>query len=136
MTVASSRAFSFDDANSDATACNPPATPSMGQHIIGYGSLMQTASKDRSSPNTGENIPILLRGYSRLWDCRGTSISFSTTYLGAIAADSRKTFVAAAYRLPNADALKDYDAREEFYCREEVPMSKMRSLAGMPLIYP
>lgn len=116
--------------NDDEFACNPSATPGLGQYIIGYGSLMSTESKDLTSPNTGENLPVKVRGYSRVWNCKGTSVSYSTTYLGVVVADSRKTFVAAVYKLPNAAALLDYDARESFYCREEVPMSKIQMLAS------
>lgn len=86
---------------------------------------MQTASKNRTSSNTGENIPVKVYGYSRHWNCKGTSISFSTTYLG-VQSNPQKSFNAAIYKLPNATALKGYDTRESYYCREEVPMSKIQ----------
>ncbi|ODM91344.1 hypothetical protein Ocin01_15339 [Orchesella cincta] len=51
------------------------------QYIVGYGSLIKTESKNRMCENTGENIPVLITGFTRAWNCKGVSTSFSTTEL-------------------------------------------------------
>lgn len=91
----------------------------MDHYIVAYGSLLSSASKNRTDPNTGPNIPAEIRGFSREWNCRGTSISFSTTFLGTVA-NQNDAFNAAFFKVPSSDSLGGFDAREEFYCREEV----------------
>ncbi|CAL8109746.1 unnamed protein product [Orchesella dallaii] len=111
------------------SACYPEANGA-SQYLIGYGSLMSTASKDRTYSNTGENVPVRIYGYSRLWNCKGVSVSYSTTYLGALlSANKSSYFNGVVFKLPSASAILDYDKRESFYCREEVPMSKLQMLA-------
>ena len=78
-----------------AQDCHPPVDKSKPQYTIGYGSLMQKASKDRTAPNTGGNIPAMVKGFRRAWNAQGTSISFSTTYLGVT--DSDDDAMAAAF---------------------------------------
>ncbi|UZQ56141.1 hypothetical protein OOK60_08840 [Trichothermofontia sichuanensis B231] len=45
--------------------CHPPLNATQPQYIIGYGSLMETAFKERTAPTAGENLPILLTGFKR-----------------------------------------------------------------------
>jgi len=99
--------------------CNPSGDKTQDQYIVGYGSLIKTASKNRTFQNTGENIPILISGYSRVWNCKGVSSSLSTTYLG-IVPKSNGTLNGVVFKIPTIIALDAYDERELYYCRKEV----------------
>ncbi len=62
--------------------CQPAVDPDQPQYIIGLGSLMETASKQRSWHSAGDSLPVRLRGFERGFNARGSDIGFSTTYLG------------------------------------------------------
>jgi len=114
---------------STSTQCHPSPNANSAQYIVGYGSLMQTASKSRTYPNTGESVPVTINGFSRRWNAQGESIGFSTTFLG-IEADSSASFNGIIFQLPtNGDVqatLTSYDDRETWYCREKVPFNKVK----------
>lgn len=109
--------------------CHPDVHEDQPQYIIGYGSLMETASKQRTSPNTGENLPVLVTGYQRKWNAKGSPIGFSTTYLGVQPHDGAE-MVAALYRVFDAQDIHKTDEREAFYCREAVDQGQIRMLDG------
>ena len=46
-----------------AEDCHPQVDPSKSQYIVGYGSLMESPSKQMSEPNTGMNLPVHLLQY-------------------------------------------------------------------------
>lgn len=87
---------------------------------------MQKESKDRTHPHTGESVPVRVDGFDRSWTCKGESVGFSTTYLGVDASTNRSSCINAVYfKIHSAAALGSYDARESYYCREEVVKSKI-----------
>jgi hypothetical protein len=97
----------------------------MQQYIIGYGSLLNSASKNRTYPNTSENIPIRVRGYNRIWNCKGVSSTLSTTFLG-VKSSPDGSFNGAMFSLDSGSkGLRKFDERESFYCRKEVPKSNI-----------
>jgi cation transport regulator ChaC len=107
--------------------CHPVPNAQSSQYIIGYGSLMQNASKSRTDPNTGESIPIIVHGFSRRWNAQGSSVGYSTTFLG-VAVDPPSSFNAIVYQLNSADVpktMKSYDDRESWYCRVKVDFSQI-----------
>ncbi|CAL8113509.1 unnamed protein product [Orchesella dallaii] len=116
--------------NENEAPCNPLGDPQRDQYIVGYGSLIKTSSKNRTYKNTGENMPVLITGYSREWNCKGVSASLSTTYLG-IVPRRNGTLNGVIFKIPNSDALEAYDERELFYCREEVEKEKISLLVSL-----
>ena len=113
----------------DNPACHPPLDPNPVHYVIGYGSLMQEASKRRTWPSVGVGIPVRVRGFERRWNARGRSIGFSTTYLG-VRPKAESEIVAALFR---AHDLRDFaagDKREYIYCRAPVPASHVSTLDG------
>ena len=122
--------------------CHPAFDASLPQFIIGYGSLMEEASKRRTAPDTGLNRPVLVRGFQRAWNVRGNQIGFSTTYLGVDAPktpDQRKVagepiddplMAAAAYQDFSEQGIAGTDERETFYCRYPVALHKIELLDG------
>ena len=112
-----------------AESCHPQVDPERPQYFVGYGSLMQTASKRRTAPNTGVNLPVMVSGYERAWNTRGSKIGFSTTYLG-VRPEPGATMAAALYRTFALDDIAATDAREAYYCREAVDPAAIRMLDG------
>lgn len=127
---------------SAAGDCHPEFDQTLPQFIVGYGSLMEEASKQRTAPDTGLNRPVLVRGFQRAWNARGNEIGFSTTYLGVDApktGEERKVageatddplMYAAAYQDFSSEGIAGTDARETFYCRYPVTADKIELLDG------
>jgi len=109
-----------------ADDCHPALDPSQPQYIIGYGSLMQAASKHMTDPDAGMNQPVLVSGFQRGWSLHGT---FHNTYLGVQTSPSA-TMVAALYRDFLQDGKLASDAREISYCRAPVKPDAIRMLDG------
>lgn len=112
--------------------CRPPININVSQYIIGYGSLMNEASKREDSSNVGDNIPIYITGFERGWIEHSTDPRFGTTYLGAKVKPEAK-MNAVYFKLKVAADLFNYDKREDTYCRVNVPKDKIQSLSKEPL---
>lgn len=125
--------------------CHPVVDESRPQFIVGYGSLMEEASKRRSAPNSGFNHPVHVTGFQRAWNTRGNDIGFSTTYLGVdtprptelerrVADSSQEPeMVAAIYQNLDPKGMATVDDREKFYCRYPVALEQVRLLDGWQL---
>ena len=109
-----------------ADDCRPELDPSKPQYIVGYGSLMQSASKRMTEPGAGINLPVSVTGFQRAWSHRGT---YPTTYLGVEPAKSAR-MAAALYRSFLLDGKLESDAREFSYCRAAVEAASIRMLDG------
>ena len=48
-----------------AEDCHPEVDPSKPQYVVGYGSLMETASKRMTEPDAGTNLPVSVTGFQR-----------------------------------------------------------------------
>jgi hypothetical protein len=115
-----------------ANDCHPTFDPSRPQYIVGYGSLMQSASKRSTEPDSGINLPVLVTGFQRGWNTHGV---YPTTYLGVQPSESAR-MAAAIYRSFIKDGRLSADAREIDYCRVAVPPSAIQMLDGSTLPSP
>jgi hypothetical protein len=106
--------------------CHAAPDSSRPQVIVGYGSLMEDGSRLRTSPRAGPAHPVEVAGFRRGWFARGSSIGFSTTYLGVVE-DRRAGLNAVAYTV-DAGELAATDAREASYCRASVAPGALRPL--------
>jgi len=113
--------------------CNPIPNEKLPQYIIGYGSLIQTKSKEATYANTGKNIPVKVKGYQRSWSAQAKAVGASTTYLGIIK-NKKAEFNGVIFKLPSTAILEEYDKREYIYCRTEVkpPDIKMYTFESLP----
>ncbi|MEN9917112.1 MAG: hypothetical protein RLY40_1044 [Pseudomonadota bacterium] len=118
-------------ANNDC-ACHPPINSHSHQYIIGYGSLIETASKNATDPHSGENKPVWVEHYQRGWFSKGLADGYSTTYLGVIK-NKHARFNGTIFNLPSASSFKNYDAREKYYCRVLVAPDDIHLLTGKKL---
>jgi hypothetical protein len=106
--------------------CHAAPDASRPQMIVGYGSLMEDASREHTSPRAGAAHPVEITGFRRGWFSRGSSVGFSTTYLGVIE-EPQARLNAVAYRVDPAE-LAATDAREASYCRAIVARGDLRPL--------
>lgn len=113
--------------------CYPPINPQQAQIIVGYGSLMNEASKKRSDPNVSDSYPVRVTGFKRGWLARSCNkiIGFSTTFLN-IYPEKNSTMNAVIYKLGTAHNIYKYDARENIYCRIRIPSSHIKFLVPIP----
>ncbi len=99
----------------------------MQQYIFGYGSLIEQASRMRTSPAAMYVLPARVRGYVRGWWARTGAIGFTTTFVGAIA--EKSTSVNGVIYTVSEAELKASDEREQGYKRVDVT-SNVEILSG------
>ena len=122
----------FHAGNAGADDCHPTIDPSQPQYIVGYGSLMQSASKRSTEPDSGINLPVRVTGFQRGWNTHGV---YPTTYLGVQPSKSAR-MVAAVYRSLLKDGKLGADAREIDYCRVAVAPGSIEMLDNSTLPSP
>ena len=100
------------------------------QWIIGYGSLMDRASRTRQAPKAMAAYPVRVLGIEAGWFHQFKTItqSLSPTFLGARRSDP-KSCGGVIYKATDAD-LNATDQRETGYTRLEVPASAITLLTG------
>ncbi len=109
------------------TACHPALDPDKVQYVLGYGSLMETASRLRAWPHANTSLPVRVNGYAHGWNARGLDIGFSATFLG-VTPSAGAEMMAALFRVDDLDDFKTGDARESIYCRVPVPSERIHPL--------
>ncbi|QMT60528.1 gamma-glutamylcyclotransferase family protein [Legionella sp. PC997] len=113
--------FAFD--------CYPEINPNLSQYIVGYGSLIDETSKKRTDPSAEESVPILVKGYKRIWAGHGNLPGVNATFLSAIESKS-SSFIGVSYKLSEPENIRSYDKRESFYCRKQIDPDNLIPLSG------
>lgn len=106
--------------------CHTTVNSNIPQYIVGYGSLIQNESKNKTYPHTGMNIPVIIDGYRRGWFQKGIPIGFSATFLGVVH-DKKSQFNGVIFKL-SAGGMAKYDEREMGYCRETISPKHIKIL--------
>jgi len=109
--------------------CHPEVDFAAKQYIVGYGSLMQEASRKRTAPDAGHGHPLRLTGFKRLWNARGSAVGFRPTFLG-VAQDKDSELVAVVYQVRDDAEVAATDRREGLYCRVKVTPEQVTLLDG------
>ena len=104
--------------------CHPPFEAGKPQYVVGYGSLMDEASRLRTAPNAGAAMPIRIEGYRRTWIARAAYIGVGATFLGALA-DSKSRMNAVLFSMPDQSEIVNMDSREQGYCRHKIAASRI-----------
>lgn len=99
--------------------CHPKIDPHLPQYIIGYGSLIDDASKNRTDPLAGKSVPVLVKGCQRIWAGHGNLPGLNATFLSAVK-NKMASLNGVVYSLDNPQAISNYDKREGIYCRRLV----------------
>lgn len=100
----------------------------MPQYMIGYGSLINKASRTNSAKSAEDAYPIWVKGYERGWMQPALITQLGINFLG-VRAKPGAAFNGVYYLMNQAD-LKATDAREQGYCRVEVSSVQLKSLNG------
>ncbi len=101
--------------------CHPKINPKLPQYIIGYGSLINEASKKRTDPTAQENFPVIITGYERSWSVYGGPKTFLS-----VSEKQNATFNAVIYQLNQPKKVFLYDKREKSYCRKAVSQHQIQ----------
>ena len=121
-----------EQAGTPKEICHPHPGHGKNQYIVGYGSLLERASRQRTAPAAGEAVPVRVQGFRRAWIARGSSTGFSTTFLG-VSTDARSRMNAVLFSLPDESAIAAMDSRENGYCRVKISAAQITTLDLSPL---
>lgn len=106
-----------------ADTCHPTINTSQNNYIIGYGSLINNASRAQTNPDVTVLLPVKVSGFTRDWSA--ASDTYKIIFLGASPCDrqEKNCFLnGLAYLTNSIDAT---DKRENSYCRHEVPFNNI-----------
>ena len=87
-------------------------------YIFGYGSLIEQASRMRTTPTAMYVLPAWVPGFARGWWARTGAIGFTTTFVGAIE-NTSSTVNGVVYAVSDEE-LAATDKREQGYKRVDV----------------
>jgi hypothetical protein len=110
-----------------------PDQPS--QFIFGYGSLINTASRDSTAGQRITAIPVRVSpafGYIRVWNDRASSGFTALGLRPASPGESAMTINGVIYPIEGHD-LSAFDAREKGYVRVEVPYADIEPVSWQDL---
>ncbi|MES2203722.1 MAG: gamma-glutamylcyclotransferase family protein [Pseudomonadota bacterium] len=104
-----------------ADTCHPTIDPSQNNYIIGYGSLMNNASRSQTNPDVTVLLPVKVKGLVRDWSA--ASHDYKIIFLGASQCHKKdeNCFLNGLAYLTND--IQATDKRESIYCRHEVPIN-------------
>ncbi|WP_150466423.1 gamma-glutamylcyclotransferase family protein [Francisella sp. SYW-9] len=97
--------------------CRPNVSSKKKNYVIGYGSLMNKASRQITVPDATYAAPVLVSGFERLWASRGEKSH--ATFL--LAVPNQGYAMNAIYYKASASDISATDLREASYCRVKVP---------------
>ena len=129
ITLVSGNAFAGVHDDGAVTQCNSAPDATRVQYIIGYGSLMEDASRERTAPHAGPARPVVVTGFARGWYSRSKGPGLGTTYLGVVE-DVASSLNAVMYEV-EAGELAATDRRERSYCRVPVNPSAVKLLSAV-----
>ena len=95
-------------------------------YIFGYGSLIESESRLRTTPEAINVYPVVIKGLKRGWFARTGGNSLSTTFLGCVI-DNESTVNGVIYKV-NEDEIKKIDSREKGYSRKLINISNIQFL--------
>lgn len=102
-----------------ASICHPTIDHGRPQYIVGYGSLIDEASKNKTDPTAEQSVPVIIKGYQRRWSAHSDAIGLRTTFL-SVSKHPFAWFNGVIYQLRHPNNILSYDKREHIYCRKEL----------------
>jgi len=106
-------------------ACHPKIDLTLPQYIIGYGSLIDEQSKERTDPTSQESFPVLINGYKRSWSVHGNLPGLNATFLSIIK-DKHSSFNGVVYKLSKPENIQP----ETTYCRKALNADQLKMYSG------
>ncbi|PPK85423.1 gamma-glutamyl AIG2-like cyclotransferase [Neolewinella xylanilytica] len=104
----------------------------MKQFVFGYGSLIERASRVRTTPEATEVHPIVIHGYQRGWYAHVNVPGLTTTFLGCRRSDGPESVNGIMYEVTAAQ-LARIDVREAGYLRAEISPEAIDVLSDVDL---
>jgi gamma-glutamylcyclotransferase (GGCT)/AIG2-like uncharacterized protein YtfP len=101
---------------------------SANQFIFGYGSLVESQSRARTSPSNLYASPVNVSGIQRGWFDQVGGVTLSTTYLGAVP-DANSNCNGVIFKV-SQQQLDEFDQRETGYKRERIEQKNISMLDG------
>ena len=98
------------------------------QYIFGYGSLVESQSRARTSPSALYAFPVNVGGIQRGWFDQVGGVSLSTTYLGAVV-DANSNCNGVIFQV-SQQQLDAFDQRETGYKRDRIDAKNITMLNG------
>lgn len=98
------------------------------QFIFGYGSLVESQSRARTSPTALYAFPANVAGIQRGWFDQVGGVSLATTYLGAVP-DSNSNCNGVIFQV-SQQQLNAFDERETGYKRDKIDPKNITMLNG------
>jgi len=98
------------------------------QYIFGYGSLVESESRVRTSPSALYAFPVNVAGIQRGWFDQVGGVSLSTTYLGAVP-DAKSECNGVIFQV-SQQQLDAFDQRETGYKRDRIDQEQICMLNG------
>lgn len=102
--------------------------PDSNQFIFGYGSLVESQSRARTSPSALYASPVNVAGIRRGWFDQVGGVSLSTTYLGAVP-DPDSSCNGVIFQV-SPQQLDAFDQRETGYDRKRIDPQNVTMLDG------
>ena len=96
-------------------------------YIFGYGSLIEQASRMRTTPSAIYALPARARGFARGWWARTGAIGFTTTFAGAI--PEKSSSVNGVIYAVSKEELEATNKREQGYTPTDIT-SNVEILSG------
>ena len=117
--------------------CHGPLAVTPTEFVFGFGSLISTASRIRSSPLSKDAIPVMVSadfGYRREWNFQPSG-SAKFTALGLCSTTSGIGDEINGVLYPVGDDLEALDEREHGYIRVQIPLRFLTPLSWQKLPY-
>ncbi|MFC4893146.1 gamma-glutamylcyclotransferase family protein [Pseudofrancisella aestuarii] len=108
-----------------ADECHPKIDESQANFIVGYGSLINDKSRQRTNPEAKNVYPVEVKNFKRVWGLRASE-SFRGTFLLAVPSEG-DSFNAVYYPV-DTDGVLAADEREHDYCRYKLEPKDVKSL--------
>ena len=107
-----------------ATQCNQPINSEKDNFMIGYGSLIEAQSRQRTNPEAKNVYPVEVSGFKRTWG--KPSANYKTNFLTLV--KDKNASLNAVYYPIDTKSIKNTDTRENSYCRVLVPKKDLTTL--------
>ena len=112
-------------------SCFPTINKSEPQYIIAFGSLMQSAAREKKLNKAEVEFPVWVRGYERGWFARDTIRAVQKTAL-AVKPEPGKKFNGLLLQ-SSSSQIASIDRGDAIMCREKIDSRKLQAMTSAKL---
>lgn len=111
-------------AHANITSCHPKLEENKTHYVIGYGSLMNKKSRERTNPDVKYVYPLMVNNFQRIWGTNNGS--FKARFLTARPMQGKH--FNGVYYSATVDDIYETDTREISYCRITVKFNDLNPI--------